>query len=65
MKVSDIIAEADTLVPNNAPSANKVVQLNSLVTDFFNVVNIPKVFKFTTVAGQSVNNDFFLSVKDR
>lgn len=53
MKISEIIAEADILVPNNVPTANKVVHLNSVVTDFFNVVNIPKIFKFTTVAGQS------------
>lgn len=53
MKSSDIINEADILVPNNVSSANKVVHLNSLITDFYNVVKIPKIAKFTTVAGQS------------
>lgn len=53
MKISEIIAEADILVPNNVPSPNKVTHLNSLVTDFYNVVKIPKIAKFTTVAGQT------------
>ncbi|MEK3717910.1 phage adaptor protein [Paenibacillus sp. FSL R7-0333] len=53
MIIGDIIVEADLLVPNEVPLADKIVGLNSLNQDFFNVVKIPKYAVFTPVKDQS------------
>ncbi|MDP1513069.1 hypothetical protein Q8I65_23195 [Paenibacillus ottowii] len=53
MNLAQIIAEADLLVPNEVPQADKVVWLNAVNQDFFNVVKIPKVARFTCVAAQA------------
>lgn len=53
MKNAAIIAEADILVPNDVPQANKVNQLQFIDQEFFNVVKIPKMYRFPTVAGQT------------
>jgi hypothetical protein len=53
MNISEIINEADMLVPNEVPVADKVVWLNALNQDFFNVVKIPKVAQFDCVAGET------------
>ncbi|MFB5761027.1 phage adaptor protein [Paenibacillus medicaginis] len=53
MNISEIIAEADLLVPNDAPQADKVVWLNAINQDFFNVVKIPKIARFACVVAQS------------
>lgn len=53
MKNAAIIAEADILVPNDVPLANKINQLQFIDQDFFNVVKIPKMHRFTSVAGQT------------
>lgn len=52
MKLSEIIAQADLLVPNEVPTADKVLQLNSINQDFFNVVKIPKITQFACIAAQ-------------
>lgn len=52
MNINDIISEADMLVPNDVPVADKVIWLNALNQDFFNVVKIPKIVKFDCIAGQ-------------
>ncbi|MDK8193775.1 hypothetical protein QP794_27205 [Paenibacillus sp. UMB7766-LJ446] len=52
MRLSEVISEADMLVPNDVPVADKVIWLNSLNQDFFNVVKIPKIAKFDCIAGQ-------------
>ncbi|CAM4407981.1 hypothetical protein PAXY110619_12310 [Paenibacillus xylanexedens] len=53
MNLSDIISEANMLVPNDVPVADKVIWLNAINQDFFNVVKIPKVAQFDCVAGQT------------
>lgn len=52
MNINEIIAEADMLVPNDVPVADKVIWLNALNQDFFNVVKIPKIAKFDCSTGQ-------------
>lgn len=52
MNINDIISEANMLVPNDVPVADKVIWLNALNQDFFNVVKIPKIAKFDCKAGQ-------------
>lgn len=52
MNISEIIAEADLLVPNIVPIGDKVSQLNAINNDFFNVVKIPKLARFTGMVGQ-------------
>ncbi|BFH70593.1 hypothetical protein J27TS7_58780 [Paenibacillus dendritiformis] len=54
MNLREIITEADILVPNEVPTADKVIWLNALNHDFFNVVKIPKMAWFDSVAGQNV-----------
>lgn len=53
MIISSIISEADLLVPNEVPLADKIVALNSLNQDFFNVVKIPRVLPLSPVKDQS------------
>jgi len=53
MNLSTIIAEADIMVPNAVSTADKVTQLNFFNQDFFNTVKIPKLARFTGVAGQA------------
>jgi hypothetical protein len=53
MQTSEIISEADLLVPNEVSTADKIVRLNSLNQDFFNVVKIPRVIPFSPVLDQS------------
>lgn len=53
MNIDQIISEADLLVPNDVPVADKVIWLNMFNQDFFNVVKIPKVTQFDCVAGQA------------
>jgi len=50
MNLQEIIEEADILVPNEIPTADKVMQLNAINQDFFNVVKIPKLYRFTGTA---------------
>lgn len=52
MQISEIISEADLLVPNEVPIADKVMWLNALNQDFFNVVKIPKAVSFAPVLNQ-------------
>ena len=59
MDMITIIAEADVLVPNDVPVADKVVALNGFNQDFFNVVKIPKIVTFSPVKdqrGYQINN---------
>ncbi|MED5019336.1 hypothetical protein P9847_18705 [Paenibacillus chibensis] len=53
MILSEIINQADMLVPNGAGTADKVIQLNAINQDFFNVVKIPKITRFTCIPAQS------------
>lgn len=62
MLISEIIAEADVLVPNRVALADKITQLNALNHDFFNVVKIPKIVMFDCVAAQS---DYVLDIDVR
>lgn len=48
LTLQQIIDEAYTLVPNEVDTADQVVWLNSINQEFFNVVKIPKIFRFTT-----------------
>lgn len=52
MDIQSIIAEADLLVPNEVPVADKLIWLNAINQDFFNVVKIPKIAQFPCVAAQ-------------
>lgn len=47
---SEIITEADILVPNEYVAADKVPWLNALNQEFFDVVKIPQTATFTTTA---------------
>lgn len=62
LTLQQIIAEADILIPNVLAVADKVVQLNSINADFFNVIKIPKIVKFTGTSGQA---DYVLSTDVR
>ena len=53
MTLTEIITEADLLVPNTVSTADKVVALNGFNQDFFNVVKIPRTIPFTPVKDQS------------
>lgn len=52
MNISEIIREADILVPNEVPTPDKVIWLNAINQDFFNVVKIPKIAWFTCTPTQ-------------
>lgn len=52
MNIQQIIAEADILVPNDVQPADKVIALTGINQDFFNVVKIPKIVRFPSVAAQ-------------
>lgn len=53
MNIQSIIDEADLLVPNEVPLADKIVALNALNQDFFNVVKIPRVLALAPVKDQA------------
>lgn len=53
LTLQQIISEADILIPNVLPTADKVVQLNSINSDFFNVVKIPKIARFIGISNQA------------
>ncbi|SDW30490.1 hypothetical protein [Paenibacillus sp. PDC88] len=53
MNINEIISEADLLVPNEMAVADKIIWLNALNQDFFNVVKIPKITRFECISGQS------------
>lgn len=50
LTLTDIIAEADLLVPNAFSPVTKVAWLNEINTEFFEVVKIPNYVLFNTVA---------------
>lgn len=52
MLLTEIIAESDLLVPNEVSLSDKLIQLNSINQDFFNVVKIPEFDGFTSVKDQ-------------
>jgi hypothetical protein len=54
LTLQTIITEADILAPNTISTADKVVYLNSINGDFFNVCKIPKIFSFTSTSGATV-----------
>jgi hypothetical protein len=53
MNLSEIISQADALVPNAVSTGDKVIQLNAINQDFFNVVKIPRVYQIGCVSTQS------------
>jgi hypothetical protein len=53
MNLQSIISEADILVPNEVDTGDKLIVLDSLNRDFFNVVKIPRVAPFTPVKDQA------------
>lgn len=53
LTLQQIIDETATLVPNEVPVGDQIVWLNAINNDFFNVVKIPRIARFTTVQGQS------------
>lgn len=54
LTLTQIIGEVDALVPNPFDAAKKVLWLNELNKEFFEVVQIPAIHQFATVAGQRV-----------
>jgi hypothetical protein len=52
MNINQIIEEANLLVPNELSIADKVMFLNQINQDFFNVVKIPYPLYFPTFKGQ-------------
>lgn len=57
LKLSEIVAEVDALVPNPFNDAQKVGWLNEINKEFFEFVKIPVIHQFVTTAGQ---NDYVL-----
>lgn len=55
LTLQQIITEADILVPNVVAVSDKVLQLTQVNQDFFNVVKIPQIGRFTSVLGQAGN----------
>lgn len=53
MLLSQIIADADALVPNGYASEVKVPWLNALNQEFFDVVKIPLTHSFSSLADQA------------
>lgn len=53
MNLQSIISEADILVPNEVDTGDKLIVLDSLNRDFFNVVKIPRIVPFTPVKDQA------------
>lgn len=53
LTLQQIIDEADLLVPNTVDLADKVTQLNAINGDFFNIIKIPKIARFSGVIGQA------------
>ncbi|MFD1990101.1 hypothetical protein ACFSGI_09035 [Paenibacillus nicotianae] len=64
LNINEIIQEADILVPNAVELPQKIVWLNAVNQDFFNVVKIPKTIRFDSVAEQSDYSIAGLSEKD-
>lgn len=56
LTIQQIITEADILVPNNVDISDKVIQLTGINRDFFNIVKIPKLFRFTGTKGIATVN---------
>lgn len=54
MQIQEIINEADILVPNGVDQAQKLVWLNAINQDFFNVVKIPRTKFIPAVTGTAV-----------
>lgn len=52
LTIQSIIDEADLLVPNTVSVADKLTQLNAINGDFFNVVKIPKLARFSGMTSQ-------------
>lgn len=52
MLLTEIIDEADLLVPNEIGISDKVLQLNSINQDFFNIVKIPEMDGFVSIKDQ-------------
>lgn len=57
LTLQQIITEADILAPNGVGTADKVLQLNAINGDFFNVVKIPATHRF---AGDVAQTDYTL-----
>lgn len=53
MNIQQIIAEAAILVPHDVPQSDQLAALTGINQDFFNIVKIPKVVRFTTAAAQA------------
>lgn len=53
MKISEILSQADLLVPNEVTTLDKLLQLTAINQDFFNVVKIPKIARFSCVPAQT------------
>ncbi|PJN53664.1 hypothetical protein PAEVO_03850 [Paenibacillus sp. GM2FR] len=53
MNIGEIVAQADLLVPNEVAISDKVLHLNAINQDFFNVVKVPKIARFDCVAAQN------------
>lgn len=50
--IKNIIDEADILVPNLLSDADKVTQLNAINQDFFTLIKIPKLARFSATSGE-------------
>lgn len=53
LTIQQIMDEAATLVPNEVPTADQIIWINAINSDFFNVVKIPRIYKFSTVRDQA------------
>lgn len=56
LSIQEIINEADIRVPNPFDSSQKVTWLNEVNNEFFEIVRIPKVYRFLIVGGTDTYN---------
>lgn len=57
MKISEIISEADVLVPNAFTTSEKIPWLNAINQEFFDVVKIPKYATFNPSPSVTLPSD--------
>lgn len=53
LSIQEIINEVNALVPNLFENDKKVSWINQINQEFFEIVNIPEVYRFSTTAGVS------------
>lgn len=63
LTMTEVIAQADILVPNGNSTADKMLWLNEVNNKFFSVVKIPLIATFTTAIGVDSPSAFVAGVQ--